>query len=330
MGPTLPTHGQHSISERRNTFPLSNSSRQKPRKWPLAFRFIKGAIHHAIIIPVTTHTLFTLLIVSLDAHSAYNLGIPASIVPSLSIVVGLMLVFRNSSSYDRYWGGRTGLQSIVNSVRNLTRSFLVCGPLDDDQDRAETEKVVKTLVAIMYAVKNHLRGNWGAMEFQPEYRMLVPEGLDGHEGEGVGMALELGYVVERYIKRGARKGAFNAPQSAMLNGQLNGIMDAYGQMETIKLTPIPVCQQIHQKQVLALYCCILPFCLVDEMGWWTVPVISLICFTLYGIEGIGEELEDPFGYDKNDIKIDAIIEDARQEVLVLLEGWKKGSDEYYQ
>lgn len=52
-----------------------------------------------------------------------------------------------------------------------------------------------------------------------------------------------------------------------------------------RLTPIPICQQIHQKQVLALYCCILPFCLVDEMGWWTVPVISLICFTLYGIEG---------------------------------------------
>lgn len=35
-----------------------------------------------------------------------------------------------------------------------------------------------------------------------------------------------------------------------------------------RLTPIPVCQQIHQKQVLALYCCILPFCLVDEMGWY--------------------------------------------------------------
>lgn len=25
-------------------------------------------------------------------------------------------------------------------------------------------------------------------------------------------------------------------------------------------------------------------------------------FTLYGIEAIGMQLEDPFGYDKNDIK----------------------------
>ena len=33
------------------------------------------------------------------------------------------------------------------------------------------------------------------------------------------------------------------------------------------------------------------------------------------------QLEDPFGYDKNDIKMDGIIEDTRQEVMVLLEEW---------
>lgn len=84
---------------------------------------------------------------------------------------------------------------------------------------------------------------------------------------------------------------------------------------------------------------------VDNIRW-TIPVITLVCFTLYGIEGyvvscrqlskfeltsirIGEELEDPFGYDKNDIRIDAIIEDCREEVMVLLESWKKGGEEYY-
>lgn len=58
------------------------------------------------------------------------------------------------------------------------------------------------------------------------------------------------------------------------------------------------------------------------MGWLSVPIISLVTFTLYGIEGIGEELEDPFGREKNDIKIDAIIEDCKQETLVLLESWR--------
>lgn len=54
----------------------------------------------------------------------------------------------------------------------------------------------------------------------------------------------------------------------------------------------------------------------------------MVCFTLYGIEGIGEELEDPFGVDKNDIKIDAILEDVRQEVMSQLDSWKKCGEEY--
>ena len=59
------------------------------------------------------------------------------------------------------------------------------------------------------------------------------------------------------------------------------------------------------------------------MGWWAVPIVSLLSFTLYGIEGIGSQLEDPFGYDRNDIKMDAICEDTRQEVMVMLANWKK-------
>lgn len=50
--------------------------------------------------------------------------------------------------------------------------------------------------------------------------------------------------------------------------------------------------------------------------------MAIVAFTLYGIEGIGEELEDPFGYDRNDIKMDGIIEDTRCEMMVLLEEWK--------
>ncbi|CAZ83819.1 unnamed protein product [Tuber melanosporum] len=323
----LPTH-TNGVGPRA-TFPLSKSLRQKPRKWPLVFRFIKGAIHYVILIPVLFHTLFTIAVLLVHRLVDVDLALPSSIVPSLSIVVGLMLVFRNSSSYERYWGGRTALQQIVNNLRNLVRTFLVCGPLSDDSDRVETERTVKTLVAMLYAVKNHLRGNWEASALQPEFASLMPEGFRGHEAEGVGLPMELAFVVERYIKRGVKKGAFNAPQSANLNASLNAVIMAYGNMETIKLTPIPVCQQIHQKQVLALYCCVLPFCLLDDMGWWTIPVITLVCFTLYGIEGIGEELEDPFGNDRNDIKIDAIIEDCRQEVMVLLESWKRGREEYY-
>lgn len=59
------------------------------------------------------------------------------------------------------------------------------------------------------------------------------------------------------------------------------------------------------------------------MNYWAIPVVSLVMFTLYGIDGIGSQLEDPFGYDRNDIKMDFIVEDIRSEISVLLEEWKR-------
>ena len=52
--------------------------------------------------------------------------------------------------------------------------------------------------------------------------------------------------------------------------------------------------------------------------------MALVTFTLYGIEGIGSQLEDPFGYDRNDIKMDAVVEDCRQEIGVMVDEWRMG------
>ena len=59
------------------------------------------------------------------------------------------------------------------------------------------------------------------------------------------------------------------------------------------------------------------------MGWFTVPLVTLVTFTLYGIDGIGGQLEDPFGYDHNDIKMDSIVEDIRNEITAMLVEWKR-------
>lgn len=63
--------------------------------------------------------------------------------------------------------------------------------------------------------------------------------------------------------------------------------------------------------------------MVDDLGWWAIPIVTLVIFTLYGIEGIGSQLEDPFGYDRNDIKMDAICHDANIEIEVVLAEWRK-------
>lgn len=316
-------------------------------------RFIKGAIHVDIAVPIILSALWAAFIVYLDHVRDDHIGLPGSIIPSLSIVVGLMLVFRNQTSYDRFWQGNQHMTAIETCIRNLTRSFLTCshvtGKRPSDEERADTEQAVRLLLALIYAAKNHLRAEWGmnAIPFllpksagdmerrhrrestsvhQPEYEDLLPSGIRGFEDQGLGLLLQLSVRIESYIKRGESRGWFSSPQASQMTVQLNQLCSAYGSMETIHLTPIPVAYLIHLRQVLALFIGVLPFALVEEMGWYTVLMVSLVCFTLYGIDAIGAQLEDPFGYDKADIKIDAIVEDLRVETSVLIAEWRRGSD----
>ncbi|KAK3113377.1 hypothetical protein LTR53_009367 [Teratosphaeriaceae sp. CCFEE 6253] len=322
----MPPSRPHSLRTPTN-FPLYHTTRKKPRRWPLVLRFIKGAIHVDITIPVILHAAFA------------------------AVVVGLMLVFRNSTSYDRFWQGNQHITAIETCIRNLTRSFLTCsykahGPSNTEAERADTERIVRILVGLMYAAKHHLRAEWGASTLpllmpeaevvrhrreshsmaKAEYSELLPPGTRGFEDQGLGLLLQLSLQVEGYIKRGHDRGWFHAPQASQMTAQLNTLVSAYGSLETIHLTPLPVAYLIHMRQVLALFDCVLPFALVREMGWWTIVLTAFVAFTLYGIEAIGAQLEDPFGYDRNDIKIDAIVEDLRVETGVLLAEWRMGSD----
>ena len=125
-----------------------------------------------------------------------------------------------------------------------------------DADKADTERVVRILLAILYSVKNHLRAEWGAplrsledaammiakdgRTMTSEFSDLLPSGMKVLEDEGLGLPLQLTFFVDLYIRRGYEKGWFHAPQSSALSTQLNTLVDAYGRMETIRSTPLPI------------------------------------------------------------------------------------------
>lgn len=66
-------------------------------------------------------------------------------------------------------------------------------------------------------------------------------------------------------------------------------------MERVANTPIPRSYSIHLKQCVTLYLFVLPFTLIKDLGWAMVPIVTVVAFTLMGIEGIADEIEMPFG-----------------------------------
>jgi putative membrane protein len=101
---------------------------------------------------------------------------------------------------------------------------------------------------------------------------------------------------------------------ASLQELLNILVDNLGACERILKTPMPLAYAIHLKQLLFLYCFLLPFQIVESLGWWTGLISALVSFTLFGIEAIGLEIENPFGYDENDLPLDTICKTMKRNI----------------
>lgn len=234
---------------------------------------------------------------------------------------------------------------VITSVRNLSRSFCSvsskAGQPLSGKDKEDIECTVRILMAIPSTIKSHLRAEWGAVwapvtardalngttkpRLNPDYVALLPLGLQLREDEGLGLPVELSCLIEGFIKRGVESDWFLPPQASQLWVQVNNLIEAYGKMETIRTTRFPVAYSIHQRQVLALLGTMVPFAIAKESGWWSVPIVSLLMFTFYGIEAIASRLEDPFGYDRNDIPMDDIVEDAKIEISAILREWRSSN-----
>lgn len=262
-----------------------------------------------------------------------------------------MLVFRHQTAYSRFWNGRLHLHTCTTSIRLLTRTILVCVPAVDSpvltpaqqvDHRTSITQTLNLLIAHLYTTKNHLRTEWGValspgtritplgqVTDEAEYHDLLPAGLKGLEHRGLGLTLELSFLLERFINAGVARGWFANHAASALLAALTNLTSAYGAMETIRLTPIPVAHLIHQTQVMSLYLVLLAFGLAADMGWWSVLLVAFVAFTLYGIEGIASTFEDPFRGVKGVVDLEGVVEDARKEIEVLLAEWGRGGEMFF-
>jgi putative membrane protein len=72
----------------------------------------------------------------------------------LGLVLGLLLVFRTNTSYDRWWEGRKLWGQLINDSRNLAIKVQTCVRAD----AADKERLGRWLVSFAVALKDHLRG----------------------------------------------------------------------------------------------------------------------------------------------------------------------------
>ncbi|NJL11021.1 MAG: hypothetical protein HC908_15005, partial [Calothrix sp. SM1_7_51] len=55
-----------------------------------------------------------------------------------------------------------------------------------------------------------------------------------------------------------------------------------------------------------------------QLSWWAIPVVGLMSFILFGIEEIGNQIEDPFGSDENDLPVEDICSTVVKNIEELI------------
>lgn len=270
------------------------------------------------VIPAILHRVIWCGLFGVVISVVYYFKLPVSqpifgtVIPS--IVLGLLLVFRTNTAYERFWEGRKLWGNLVNNTRNLARQIWVGVAEIKPEDRIKKISTLRLLVAFSVATKLHLRGepvNSELEELISSFQYFKLKTMNNPP-------LEVAFWIADYLQQQANRQTLNHYQLSTLQQLLNNMVDSLGSCERILKTPIPLAYAIHLKQLLLLYCLLLPFQLVGSLVWWTGPMVALVSFTLFGIEAIGIEIENPFGYDANDLPLDTICATMKRNIEDLI------------
>jgi len=218
----------------------------------------------------------------------------------VGVALGLLLVFRTNASYDRFWEGRKLWGGIVNETRNLMRQASVWLPTDPHR----VERINYWAMAWPFSSMDLLRGTprtgrlrtrLGAEDFETVAR-------ENHVPLAIARRITGEILVAHQQKQ------INDLQLTALDHNVQLLIDYLGGCERIRSTPLPFAYTVHLRRALFMYCFTLPFALVHKFDWGAIPATFLLAYTLFGIEEIGVEIEDPFGIDDNDLPLEAICE----------------------
>ncbi len=228
----------------------------------------------------------------------------------LGIVLGLFLVFRTNSAYDRWWEGRKLWGSFVNNTRNLSfklNSFL------DKQDNEERIWFALMIPNLVVALREHLRKGVKLIDLE-----IPDDEFSSSIEKAKHIPNKISSLIYTRVNNLYKKNIISGDQLFMVDKELKEFSDIIGACERIKNTPIPYSYTMYIKQFIFIYVITLPFAFVTTSGYITVPIVVLITFVLLSVELIAEEIEDPFGKDINDLPTDELSVKIRDNVREIL------------
>lgn len=229
-----------------------------------------------------------------------SLQLPVLPMTVLGAVIGFFVAFRTNSAYDRWWEGRQLWGRLINASRMLASQTLV---YLSAAHRDDAHRIVHRHIAYVHALRLMLRKQdyWA----DEELSRALPDDSEALKGQSnVPHALVQRQLAE--LAALAKDGALDAERLQSLDRTLEVLIDVQGGCERIKNTPLPRGYTYIAQRLVLAYGVLLPYSLVHDLGWISIPINVLVCLSFALISEAGRVLEDPFTMFWNGLPLSAL------------------------
>jgi putative membrane protein len=281
-------------------------------KIPMGYIF--GKIKYELLAVAVYSMVIAALFETLDMTA---ISIPIAVPTIIGTVISLLLAFRSNQAYDRWWEARTIWGAVVNDSRSLTRQILSF-TVSDEYQLEELEHFravfVKRQIAWSYSLGQALR------------KMNAVHGLDRLLSKR-----ELNYISRydnvpaallelhgRDLAYALQKGWINAYQHVELDRTLTRLCDSMGKCERIKNTIFPATYSLYIHFANLFFILLLPFAVIDFMGYMEVPLVIAISASFLLIEKMAIQLQDPFENKPTDTPMTTIARSIEKDLRQML------------
>ena len=229
-----------------------------------------------------------------------DLGSAASLINT--VILSLLMGFRNTAAYQRWWEARGLWGQLTNDSRNLAAKLAAFVPADV----LTASGIGPLLLNFAEALKRHLRDESPRLRDLPEFA--------GGTVDPPHVPLDIARRLFAALAALKREGHVDPAELWVLDAYARGLLDVCGGCEKIKSTPLSPSYKGLLRAGLVLNVLTAPWLTVPAIGFWGLPVFLLACFFLFGVELIDSVVEEPFGRERDDLDLDRYCITIREGV----------------
>lgn len=233
-------------------------------------------------------------------------GLPLTLFGS---VLALILGFRSTSAYQRWWEGRGLWGLMINASRNLARASRNFMTGADGQTMARA--IVLRQIAYVNALNHQLRRVPMTSDSLPYIPAAEAEVALGRTNTANALLDATG----AQVAQAREQGIIDTIQQTQIEQILVDIANSQGGMERLKNTPLPSQFRLFPTYFTHLFCVLLPFGLVEALGPAT-PLGSTVAGMMFmAVLAIGDDLVDPFANTRHDLPLDTMCRTIEIDLL---------------